>query len=133
MAEFTAGNMYDINKNLVEQYEKPYKGKALTNLVNKVAVPYFTEKLQNEQYFMLLCHEKRDYTVFNICNGYAIFEDEVSETVDHFKNCLINRGTVYGIDLTEDKIALEIWLKRSEDNEMVCFYLFPYTEGIIEI
>lgn len=128
MAEFEAGNLYDMNKNLVAQVEKPLKGKALTNKINNEIIPYLNEKLANHSYFMLLCHEKRDYTVFHISD-----RDKMETAIaQELKECLANRGTIYGIDKTEDTVALEIWINY-QNEEMVCYYFFPYDSGVIEL
>ena len=36
------------------------------------------------------------------------------------------------INLTEDKAAIEIWLRNAE-NENLCYYFFPYDAAIIEV
>jgi hypothetical protein len=121
-------NLYDINKQLIEQTEKPLSQKELNKIKSNLILPYFREKIVKEGicYFMLLCHEKRDYTVFNISDWYPII---VLELLD----CLKNRGQIYSIEKTKDKLALEIWIKDAQTNELSCYYLFPYDDGVIEI
>ena len=126
MADIQAGNLYDMNKMLVAKNEKHLRGKALQNKIEQEVLPYFQDKA-NEKYFMLLCHEKRDYTVFHI-NQYNI-----EEIVDILKLCLHNRGAIYGIDRTQEKDALEIWIRADDNKEMACYYLFPYSQAIVEL
>ncbi len=129
MAEIEAGNLYDMNKSLVAKYEKQLKGKALQNRIDRAVIPYLREKMKNESYFMLLCHEKRDYTVFHISDN----ENAMDEIIKMLKVCLLNRGAIFGIDRTPDGVALELWIKYDGDGEMACYYFFPYTQAIVEI
>lgn len=128
MADINMGNLYDLNKDLVLKHEKIYRGKALTNKMNNVVAPYLQDQWEKDsKYLMLLCHEKRDYTVFYKNRPETTEQD----FIDNLLITLHNRGAIYGIDRTEDNIALEIWLKTDDDNEMHCYYLFPYDQGIV--
>ena len=120
MSEVSLGTIYDINKNIMNNMDK-LSNPALVNKLKKVA-QYFSE---NKTYFMLLCHEKRDYTLFRLTK-----EDSHLEAADILKECLQNRGVVLEIEKTEDGFAFEIWLKI--DGEAFCYYLFPYDEAVIE-
>ena len=46
--------------------------------------------------------------------------------------CIYNRGQAIDINLTEDKAAIEIWLRNAE-NENLCYYFFPYDAARIEV
>lgn len=132
MAEFEAGNLYEMNKKLVTKHEKQLRGKALYNQIEKELRPYLMDTVFKHKYFMLLCHEKRDYTVFNLSSDRS--SQEFSDIIiEKLKLCLHNRGAIYGIDRTEDGVGVEIWLKYDSDGDMVCYYFFPYTEAVIEI
>jgi hypothetical protein len=78
---------------------------------------------------MLLCHEKRNYTLFNQTYHEIIDWHWLSSEL---KKCIKNRGTLYSVEPTQDGVALEIWLK-DYDGDMDCYYLFPYNEGVIEL
>lgn len=130
MAEINAGNLYDMNKSLVAQYEKNLKGKALQNRIDKEVVPYLQEKMAHEPYFMLLCNERRDYTVFHISENTP---NAIDSIINNLKVCLLTRGAIYGIDRTSDGVALELWIKGDDNGEMACYYFFPYTQAVIEI
>lgn len=121
-------SLYDMNKSLIAQTEKKVKGKKLTELLNKVAFPYFEKRSHSGSYYMLLCNELKDYTVFNLSNNKSI-----GKLVSELKVCMQNRGDVYTIRETEDNVALEIWIKPISDEELHCYYLFPYDEGVIVI
>lgn len=123
MGEINAGNLYDINKNFVKENEI----ELTQSLINskKEIVKNFITKTDN-RYYMLLCNERKDYTVFNILDTSAIYE-----TVDILiDECLKNRGEIRGIDLTKAQDAIEIWLII--DEEAYVYYFFPYDLGIIE-
>lgn len=125
-----AGTLYDVNKDLVFQTEKAHKGKALSNLIKKTVVPYLDEKIntQREEFFMLLCHEQRDYTVFSMSNqrGLSIAQ----KCAEELKECLINRGYIYSIEKTNDG-ALEIWIRYKKDDSINCYFFFPYTSAVV--
>ena len=77
-------------------------------------------------YMMLLCHERRDYTVFHITNANKkIAANEISET-------LYNRGKVLLVDKQKDG-SWEIWIRDSLTDENFAYYLFPYDDGVVEV
>lgn len=123
-SNITLGTAYEINKNLVEKYEKELTIKELQN--KKTEIINFIQETEG-QYYMLLCNDKKDYTIFNILNKNNI-QEMTNILVDE---CLTNRGIIKGIDLTKDKCAIEIWL--STENEAFCYYFFKYDDAVIEI
>ena len=114
------GTAYDINKNLVKKYEHELTKEELVEK-EKMVDEFTREKFDN--YYMLLCHDRRDYTIFHTT------VKEGSVYLD-LKECLINRGKIYGIDRTEDECAIEIWLMI--DDEPYCYYFFPYGSAVVE-
>ena len=127
MSNLEMGTVYDLNKQLVQSTEKvisPYK----LNEKKKLIKTFVRECKDN--YFMLLCNDRKDYTIFNCVSDKT--EDKLNELANVFVDeCLINRGQIKGIDLTEHKYAIEIWL--SIDDEAFCYYFFPYDLGIVEV
>ena len=122
MADVEMGNLYDMNKGIMKS-QKPLSKTKLREAKDKIKLFFLTDK-----YFMLLCHELRDYTVFNVSKEDSSVEESVKILVDE---CLINRGEVLSIEKTEDDLAYEIWIRNEED--IFCYYLFPYTQGVIEV
>lgn len=116
------GNLYDINKNLVSQTEIKLSEGVLNS--KKEIIKNFINKTNNN-YYMLLCNERKDYTVFHNNN---LSMETAKILVDE---CLVNRGEIRGIDLTKDKDAIEIWLII--EDEAFVYYFFPYDIGIIEV
>ena len=77
-------------------------------------------------YMMLLCHDRRDYTIFHITNAdKKIAAKEISET-------LYNRGKILLVDKQKDG-SWEIWIRDSITNENFAYYLFPYDDGVVEV
>ena len=115
--------VYDANKQLVKQTEK--KLNHLELAVRQTDLEKYFEN--NKKYHMLLCHERRDYTVFNLDeNSITSPMMAASETI----GCCTDRGEILSIEKTDDDIAFEIWV--SIDDEPYCYYLFPYDEAVIE-
>lgn len=122
MGEVSLGTLYDINKNLMKE-EKKLSCPALTNKLKHVTK--FFEN--NKMYFMLLCNEARDYTIFKI-NNHA----SAKKATEELKECLLNRGEVLDISKVDGiQEAFEIWIRMN--NDAYCYYLFPYDEAIIEV
>lgn len=125
MAEIQMGTLYDVNKEAMKK-EKRLSSKEVADAIKEKVVKFFSE---NKRYFMLLCNERKDYTVFKKAN-LSISQGEENFARD-LKECLINRGKVISIDQTEDGVAFEIWLYI--DDEAFCYYFFPYDEAVIEV
>ena len=125
MSEVNMGTLYDINKVAIEK-EGALNRPTFLNKIKEVE-KYCREKTTTKNhYFMLLCNELKDYTVFNFMSNNFI------QAAEDVRECLLNRGEVYSIERTEDNIAMEIWIKY-DDDELHCWYLFPYDNGVIEI
>ena len=133
-ANIELGNLYDINKGLVEKGVPELSKEEMDNKKNLI-VDFVR---QGGSYFMLLCNERKDYTVFHrrinnpngeyldCCEGYN--GDFIEKVL--IDECLPNRGKTKSIELTENKDAVEIWI--SIDGESYCYYFFPYDTAIIE-
>lgn len=120
--EIKGNNLYDANKQLVLDNEKPLTHLELARK-QEMLEDFFKEEVV--EYAMLLCHDRRDYTVFHL-NGAHAAHVAASEAL----GCCIDRGEILGVDLTDNKDAYEIWLKVN--NEAFCYYLFPYDQAVIE-
>lgn len=120
MTDVSFGTAYDINKNLVKKYEKELTKEELKE--REELVDNFTRS-KADHYYMMLCHDRRDYTIFHTdCTSGRISGE--------FMECLQNRGKVVAIDKTEDGGAIEIWLMI--DEEAYCYYFFPYESAVVE-
>ena len=115
--------LYDMNKSLIEQIGpldlEKYSSKH--DLINS-----FKED-NNGTFFMLYGKEISYFTLF-VCGAT---EPELPDLAAGVFDCLTNVGTIYSIELTADKGAIEIWIKVNE--EMTCMYLFSYDSGIVTV
>ena len=127
------GTLYDINKSLVEKNiqiltEEELKGKydLVVDFINQTS----------NDYYMLLCNDRKDYTIFHrneiedglFKDSEGLIEDVIEKIL--IDECLPNRGGIKSIELTENKDAREIWL--SIEGESYCYFFFPYDAAIIE-
>lgn len=125
MSEVGLGTLYDINKTAVAA-EKPLKKIELKDKLRNIK-PFFTK--YPDRYFMLLCRERHDFTIFNFCNGKTDFT--LSHAVKDLEECLVNRGRTVSVELiTGSENTYEIWLMI--DNQAYVYYLFPYDIGVLE-
>jgi len=121
--DIKGANLYEANKQLVIKNEKPLTHLELAARQEDIE-DFFEEKVS--EFAMLLCHDRRDYTIFQLTS---------SSTAEHFAarevlGCCTDRGEILGIDKTDDGVAYEIWLKI--DDEAFCYYLFPYDQAVIK-
>lgn len=112
---------YDINKQIMIQLPRltPEEIEEKKNL--------FAVYNQNEyqEYFMLLCHELRYYTLFRT----GCYTDEKAEDII-VDECLKNLGEIISIEPTENGSAIEIWIAIND--EAYVMYYFNYDEGVVE-
>ena len=116
-------NLYDANKQLLAN-EKPLdpiiKSKKIHNIADMI-----NKNTEKERFYMLLCRERNDYTLFNFRNP-----QDYSDFINDFNECLYNRGEVLAIDKQESG-AWEIWLRDIETEEIVVYYFFDYNLGVL--
>lgn len=115
-------NLYDLNKQIISQLkplsqEKLYEGiKLINNWKNKEG-----------NFYLLNCKELNYFTLFQKSNIYL--HESLGELV---LDCLYNVGKILDISITEDKKAIEFWIKLSNQDEPVVMYLFNYDLGVVE-
>ena len=116
------GTLYDVNKQL-NLNEKILTRTEIKKVLKEVK-DYFRK--HKDKYFMLLCKEKSDYTLFNFNNKNDI---SLQSAIKDLQECLENRGQIISIE-PDGEYALEIWLKVEDDTFL--YYIFPYDIGVIE-
>ena len=123
MAEITLGDLYQFNKSAMAQI-KPLTPQSFDSLTSQVASYIINESLiHNKTYWMLLNNERKDYSIIHPLTEVGILP-EIRETLQ-------NRGLVVDISKQEDG-SYEIWIRDPETKENFVYYLFDYTNGIIE-
>ena len=128
-SEVSLGNLYDMNKQLMEQ--EPAISEAALQLAKEHLRNWVTANFK-QKYLMLLCHELRDYTVFNLDRTntwYAPPPSTVFEAVNDIVECMTNRGTLLAIEDQKDG-AWELWIRNPEG--CFAYYLFPYGDAVLE-
>ena len=133
MAEIESGmTLYDFNKAALIGAPSATSAE-MESMRNKIK-KYLKNNHTNSYYFMMLCKEKADYTIFTgrdhtISYYYELMEEDI-------KLCLANRELeLMALNINDDKV-LEIWTRTYaedvEDREVFLYYLFPYDTAIIE-
>lgn len=121
--EISLGTLYDINKQLM--LNQGTLSAAAIKTVQQDLEEWFNWKIDG--YAMLLCHERRDYTLFHLYqkanpNPPKIAASELIELLQE-------RGDILSIDKYDEEVW-EIWLKIGK--EAFVYYLFNYDNGVIE-
>ena len=118
-------NLYDFNKVNMAQI-KPYDVITLNRICKKTVEDVWNRPvIKDYSYWMLLCRERNDYTVFRLENNKEEFYSALLE-------CLSNRGKVLDITKQPDN-NYEIWIRDFDTDENVVYYLFNYSNAIIEV
>lgn len=123
MAEITMGNLHDMNKQLSEQM--PVKTAPEIMAFYPKISDWFEYHI--DKYAMLLCHEQKDFTLFNKVSDLNTMAGEATKALFE---CIENRGELVSLD-PADGDAWEIWIRIN--NEDYCYYLFNYDAAVIEV
>ncbi len=116
--------LYDFNKEIIKTNLKPLNELEICGIVPKISEWF---NMDIDCYAMLLCYERRDFTIFHMYETQN--QDPPAVATRELIECLKNRGSILSIDLTPDR-AWEIWIKI--DEEPYCYYLFRYDDAVIE-
>ena len=116
--------LYELNRSIIEQ-QGILNADVLAEKFELINI--FAADTQNN-FYMLYGREINYFTVF------AKHEQWELETLAlAVAECLANIGSVYSIELTVEKDAVEIWVKDIHQDLLTCMYLFPYDGGIVRI
>lgn len=122
MEQIEVGTVYEWVKKEKEA-SQPMSDNKINELLSNIGA-WFSVDLNN-QYYMLLSNENRDYTVFNFLT------DNYYKAVQELKEVLSTRGNIHSIDYNHAEKYYEIWMKK--DDELSIYLLFPCNDFIIEI
>nr|DAI41754.1 MAG TPA: hypothetical protein [Caudoviricetes sp.] len=114
-------SLYEYSKQLVAK-EVPMKQEVLEDKIESILRDCYA----TGNYYMLLCHDRRDYTIFNMISHNRAKAGIIIE------ECLKVRGDVLLIDKQPDG-AWEIWIRDAETKENFVYYFFNYNEGVVEV
>lgn len=125
MAEVDMGlTVYDFNKNIMKQLP------VIEDLTGVKETLYkYIENPQANQYFMMYCKDRSDYTLFNFAHAW-----NKEMFVEDILDCMQNRGFgIVNCEIVDDGVAIELWAKKpSQAEEVYLYYLFPADEMVIE-
>lgn len=126
MAEVSMGTVYEVNKKLSLENDKPLDPIALNLKVKDMAA-----KMSVGDFWMLLCNERRDYTIFDVKKG------NVKDIEPELKETLTNRGEVITIFWNESYNAWEVWIRDinplTTEKEDYMYLFFDYSSAIVEV
>lgn len=111
--------LYDVNKQLIAKLE-PLVVEEFFKKTRDMVDDIYNSK---SKFWMLLCNERQDYTVFITLTKQG--------TLDEMYPTLSNRGEIISIEKQEDG-NYEIWIRDPNTKENFAYYLFDYSSGIIE-
>lgn len=125
-------SLYELNRSIIKQ-QGPLEEKDIKSKMN------ILKEFSNTfgKYYLLYGREINYFTLFVKDENWEL------ESLDlGVIECLNNIGTIYSIEYTKEKDAIEIWIEveteTSIDTEkseklITCMYLFPYDTGIVKI
>lgn len=115
--------LYDMSKQMIAN-EPPMDHVLFSKKINEIAEE-ITKNSIDKTYWMLLCRERYDYTIL-ITDMYSK-KSVVNELIPTLKN----RGQVIFID-KQPNGAWEIWIRDPQTKENFAYYLFNYSNAIID-
>ena len=130
--EVVLGNVYDLSKNIVGQF-KPLNALELASAQIRIE-EWLNTNLDDlgVRYWMLLCRERNDYTVFAAHPHINQPMYDTNGIAGEIIGCASDRGEILDICLDEHETAYEIWVNTTDDSEIHAYLLFPYNQGVIE-
>ena len=116
--------LYELNRSIIEQ-----QGTLDVDILAEKfkLIDTFAADTKND-FYMLYGREINYFTVFAKHKRW-----ELETLALAVAECLVNIGSVYSIELTAEKDAIEIWVKDIHQDLLTCMYLFPYDGGIVRI
>lgn len=123
MADVELGTLYEANKEAYKQLTPP-TDEEIDNQLTSIGA-WFSSKY-DDTYFMLLCRELYDFTIFRLKNS------EYFEAIQEIKEVLQSRGTILEIAYSHDFHFYECWIKTDND-EVFMYAFFPCDDFVIEV
>lgn len=114
---------YDIHKQLYKKMAMPTEDEIHSKLVSIGA--WFSTHPQND-YYMLMCREIYDFTVFHFNNM------NYDQGMQEIKTTLNNRGQIIDITYSQENDSYECWIK-SKDGEVRMYLLFNCDFMVVEV
>lgn len=127
-ATISAGTLYEMNQQLMAN--EPTIAEVAAQKAEEDISNFFAQ-YAHQKYFMLLCKEQSDYTVFNLEHYNATTNTSATEDCIEI---LRERGKWLAAVPQEDESGIaksvEFWVKI--DDIPHAYYLFPYGQAVLE-
>lgn len=121
MADVALGNLYELNKQVMAQL--PPQDEVTMNHNWNVIGDWFGK--DQDRWFMLMCKERSDFTLFHIT------DNQFTKGLQELKEVLEERGQILAIQYQHGEDAFEIWVKSEQ--EVFMFMLFTASWMIVEV
>lgn len=125
----SAGSLYELNQKMYDKV-KPLN---MTQKKEQLSNLYEWAKEQRCDYLMLLCHERRDYTILH----FKTREDKKYKNgiYTDLLECIDNRGKLLDVRYVQDQDAWEIWIRIFADkaHQNYMYMLFNAEPFIVEV
>ena len=119
----TMGTVYDFNKLAYEKVKGPEQRKR--EMLANIGMWFSSDP--KFKYFMFLCRELSDYTIFNFESfNYSKAKEELEELIHE-------RGELLDIVYNHNNDTYEIWMRTKSDNQIHMYMLFDCNDFIITI
>ena len=123
-------SLYELNRSIIKQ-QGPLKEEDIKSKMDMLKA--FSHTF--EKYSLLYGREINYFTLFVKDENCELESLDIGVI-----ECLNNIGTIYSIEYTKEKDAIEIWMEveinsDTEESEklVTCMYLFPYDAGIVKV
>lgn len=124
MAEIEVGNVFEMNKQ-IRRNSSPMSKEKINEAITNVAG--WCSFRCNAQYYMLLCKERSDYTVFRLNSfNYDRAGQELQEVLE-------SRGAILGIDYMHGFDCYECWVRDEETSEPFLYMFFVCDDFVVEV
>lgn len=120
------GTLYDFNKQIMSNQKK--LNESDLKIIKSELEEWFNWQI--DEYAMLLCRERYDFTVFHLYENQNPNPPEIAAI--ELINLLKNRGNILSIEKDSNVLnnAWEIWLEI--DKEIFVYYLFNCDDWVIQ-
>ena len=123
MAQSSMGTIYDFNKLAYEKIKVPEQKKK--EMLSNIGMWFSSNP--TFKYFMFLCRELSDYTIFNFETFNYSHGKEELESLIH------ERGELLDIVYNHNNDSYEIWIRTKSDNEIHMYMIFCCNDFVITI
>lgn len=123
MSEVELDTLYNVNRKLYENVDFPTEMELDHQLAS---VGAWFSAIFEHNYFMLLCREKYDFTIFKVEHSY-------NEAIQELREVLESRGRIIEIVFSHDFDFYECWVKDEETDEISMYAFFPCDDWVIDV